>query len=91
VEGPWSSGRLRKLAHLDGDSVAARKDLPDLCRWMLSTGIRIGEALAVSWEEVDLDGGTVVPPIRLKGVGLVRKGTKSSAGTSPTNRFLCQK
>jgi len=38
---------------------AVRKDLPDLCEWMLATGVRIGEALAVSWEEVDLKTGMV--------------------------------
>ena len=50
---------------------------------MLGTGVRIGEALAVSWDEVDLAAGTVTidhTVIRLKGVGLLRKGTKSTAG-----------
>ncbi len=37
----------------------SRKDLPDLTRWMLATGVRIGEALAVAWSEVDLDAGSV--------------------------------
>lgn len=75
--------RREWLAQLDGDPVAVRKELPDLCRWMLATGVRIGEALAVSWDEVDLDAGTVLIEytlIRVKGVGLVRKSTKSSAG-----------
>jgi integrase len=60
-----------------------RKDLPDLYEWMLATGVRIGEALAVSWEEVDLVAGTVAiehTVVRITGVGLLRKGTKSSAG-----------
>jgi integrase len=60
-----------------------RKDLPDLCEWMLGTGVRIGEALAVSWEEVDMTSGTVAIEhtiVRITGVGLLRKGTKSSAG-----------
>lgn len=45
--------------------------------------VRIGEALAVSWEEVDLAAGTVRIEhtlIRIKDVGLIRKGTKSTAG-----------
>lgn len=61
---------------------AARKDLPDLCEWMLGTGVRIGEALSVSWDEVDLAAGTVEIDhtlIRIKGVGLIRKTTKSRA------------
>jgi len=45
----------RWLAALDADPQAVRKDLQDLTRWMLATGVRIGEALAVSWSEVDLD------------------------------------
>jgi integrase len=50
---------------------------------MLATGVRIGEALAVTWDEVDLKAGLVridYTLIRIKGVGLIRKGTKSSAG-----------
>lgn len=65
------------------DPNARRKDLPDLCEWMLGTGVRIGEALAVSWAEVDLVAGAVRIEhtiIRVKGVGLIRKRTKTSAG-----------
>ena len=71
------------MARLAADADAVRKELPDLCEWMLGTGVRIGEALAVSWEEVDLSAGTVHIDhtlIRVSGVGLLRKSTKSSAG-----------
>ncbi|TQS40046.1 site-specific integrase [Cryptosporangium phraense] len=50
---------------------------------MLAIGVRIGEALAVLWSEVDLNAGTVEITsmiIRVKEVGLLRKDTKSSAG-----------
>lgn len=48
---------------------------------MLATGVRIGEALAVRWEDVDLKAGVVDHTvIRVKGVGLVRKSTKTEAG-----------
>jgi integrase len=50
---------------------------------MLATGVRIGEALAVSWDDVDLKAGRVEIDhtlVRIKGVGLIRKGTKSKAG-----------
>jgi integrase len=33
--------------------------LGDVTRFMLGTGCRIGEAMAVSWDEVDLEAGTV--------------------------------
>ncbi len=50
---------------------------------MLATGVRIGEALAAIWSEVDLDAATVEitsTVIRVTGEGLLRKTTKSSAG-----------
>jgi integrase len=75
--------RQEWITRLNGDEDAVRKDLPDLCEWMLGTGVRIGEALAVSWEEVDMTSGTVAIEhtiVRITGVGLLRKGTKSSAG-----------
>lgn len=78
-----SEERHEWIARLNADEDACRKELPDLCEWMLGTGVRIGEALAVSWEEVDLSAGTVnidYTLIRIKGVGLLRKSTKSSAG-----------
>lgn len=71
------------FAQLDADEVAVRKDLPDLCRFMLATGVRIGEALAVYWSDVDLDGCTVRidhTVLRVKGDGLRRFPTKTAAG-----------
>jgi integrase len=47
------------LAKLDADEYAREWDLPDLSRFLLGTGVRIGEALAVSWREVDLKVGAV--------------------------------
>jgi integrase len=75
--------RQEWIARLHADPEAVRKDLPGLGEWMLGTGVRIGEALAVSWAEVDLVAGTVRIEhtlIRLTGVGLLRKDTKSAAG-----------
>lgn len=43
------------LALLDANPYAVRKDLPDLTRFLLGTGVRIGEALAVRW--ADRPGG----------------------------------
>jgi integrase len=39
-------------AALEADVRAVKKNLPDLTRWMLATGLRIGEALAVSWSGI---------------------------------------
>jgi integrase len=50
---------------------------------MLATGVRIGEALAVRWHQVDWEAGTVEITstlVRVRGEGLLRKSTKSRAG-----------
>ena len=72
---------LRK--HLRTNERAARADLPDLVTFMLGTGVRIGEALAVLWSEANLDTSKVKIShtiVRVKGEGLLRKVTKSRAG-----------
>lgn len=68
---------------LGQDEVAQRQDLVDFSAFLLATGLRIGEALAVLWEEVDLDAGLLTVSstlIRVTGKGLLRKRTKSKAG-----------
>lgn len=81
LEAPHKSARALNIEQVtewldtvDADAVAARRDLPDLCRFMLATGVRVGEALGVSWPDVDLDTGWVAiehTVIRIKGRGLV--------------------
>ena len=66
-----------------GDRVALRQDLFDLSAFLLATGLRIGEALAVLWRDVDLEMGALRVTstlIRVTGQGLLRKCTKSQAG-----------
>jgi integrase len=75
--------RVALLKQLQEDEKARRRDLPELVFFMLSTGVRIGEALAAVWSEVDFEAGTVQITstlVRVKGEGLLRKGTKSRAG-----------
>ncbi|MGI8311965.1 tyrosine-type recombinase/integrase [Saccharopolyspora hattusasensis] len=81
---------------MDGFVVESRSyngsDLPDLVRFLLGTGCRIGEAVAVWWQDVNLTDkpvvvdGTDVPPrsvwingniVNVKGKGLVRHGGKT--------------
>lgn len=67
--------RAQWLAALEADPQAVRKDLPDLTRWMLATGVRLGEALAVSWAEIDLVAAVVEVDwklVRITGEGLRR-------------------
>lgn len=70
------------LAVLDADEFARRHDLPELARFMVATGVRLGEALGVTWGDVDLVSGTVVVQrtiVRVTGKGLVAKRVKSRA------------
>lgn len=65
------------------DPRAVSRDLPDLCAFMLATGLRLGEVVAVLWSEIDLEEGAVDVTstlIRVTGQGVIRKATKSSAG-----------
>ena len=67
--------RIRWITQLEADPRAVQKDLPDLTHWMLATGVRIGEALAVSWTEIDLDTCAVEVDwklVRITGEGLIR-------------------
>jgi integrase len=68
------------LSVVDASEYARRWDLPDLIRFMLATGLRIGEALGVCWPDVDLDLGTLNVErtvIRVRGQGLQAKGLKT--------------
>ncbi len=68
--------RAQWLAQLEANEKAVRWDLPDLSRFMMATGIRVGEALATYWEDVDFMTGTVDithTVVRVKGQGLLRK------------------
>ncbi len=83
----------RWIAQLEADPAAVRRDLPDLTRWLLATGVRIGEAIAVDWSSIDMDNATVeidYKILRVKGQGLQRvRRTKSDAGhrTLPLPEF----
>jgi integrase len=70
------------LALLDASPFAQSHDLPELTRFMLATGLRLGEALGITWADVDLTVGTVAVQrtiVRVQGKGLVAKRVKSRA------------
>jgi integrase len=77
--------QLRQLrAALTYDDQAVVRDLPDLVDFLMATGLRIGEAAGLAWDDVDLDAGTIevrTAVVRVRGRGLVRKATKTDAGT----------
>ena len=71
------------MAALTYDDQAVARDLPALIATMLASGLRLGEACAVLWRCVDLQAGTLeveATVVRIKGKGLLRKATKTTAG-----------
>lgn len=75
--------REQWLNKLDEDYLARHHDILDMTRFMLSTGVRIGECLAVTFDDVDFADGTVRIDhgiTRVIGHGLVRGRTKTRAG-----------
>jgi integrase len=72
--------RVDLLARLDDDAEAFRFDVPDLVRFMLATGCRIGEVIAVQDDAIDWHAQTVAVRaniVRVKQVGLVRHEGKT--------------
>jgi integrase len=52
--------RRRLLEYVDTDKVSIAADLPDLIRFAIGTGLRIGELCATRWMDVNLDGIAIV-------------------------------
>jgi integrase len=70
----------RWLALLEASPFAVRRDLPELSRFMLATGVRLVEALGVRWSDVDITRGVVSierTVYRVRGKGLVASKPKS--------------
>lgn len=58
------------MALLTYDDEVVSRDVPDLVAFLFATGVRIGEAAALTWDAVNLDAGTVEvrsTVVRLKG------------------------
>ena len=80
-----SAAELSQLrAFLTYDKLAVQHDLVDLVSFMCATGVRLGEACAVTWDAVDLEAGTVEirgTVLRLTATGLtIKNSTKTKAG-----------
>jgi integrase len=75
---------LQLKALLTYDDQAVARDLPALVSTMLASGLRLGEAMAVTWEAVDFEVETIEvrgTVIREKGQGLrIKSAPKSKAG-----------
>lgn len=79
---PEQVRQLRAL--LTYDLQAIDRDVPDLVDLMLATGLRIGEATALHWEDIDLVKGTINVQTtihRIRGEGIIlSETTKTDAG-----------
>lgn len=71
ARGLTAEERRRLLAHVDSDQTAVRADMPDLIRFALGSGLRIGEICAVRWMDLDLDGIPVVSETDMRLVPVV--------------------
>lgn len=73
------------LAKLRRDERAKAIDLVDLVEFVAGTGVRISEACALAWADVDLETGTAsirANAVRATGRGVIRQEhTKTDAGT----------
>jgi integrase len=56
----WMAATSEDKVEARAQETARRRDLPDFVTFMLGTGVRLGEALAVRWCDVDLEGIPVV-------------------------------
>lgn len=48
------------LAKVDADPRATEDDLPDIFRYLMGSGVRIGELMGLRWFRVDLEQGVVI-------------------------------
>jgi integrase len=67
----WMAETSKNKKEARAQAAARRRDLPDIVTFMLGTGVRVGEALAVRWRDVDLEGVPVVDGEHLRLVPIV--------------------
>jgi integrase len=67
----WMQGTSIDKEEARAQASARRRDLPDFVTFMIGTGVRMGEALAVRWCDIDLDGVPVVDGEQLRAVPIV--------------------
>lgn len=72
---------IRELA---GDDQAEADDVPELVRFMLGTGMRLGEALAVRWCDVSIGGQPTTVTITGNVVRVRGHGLQRNRGKTPT-------
>ena len=70
------------IADLKADEGTSKTDLPDLLTFMAGTGCRTGEAVALTWDQIELNGEapTVLINATVNGAGRRQEHTKTRAG-----------
>ena len=70
------------IADLNADEKTSKTDLPDILTFMAGTGCRTGEAIALTWSQVDLQSEvpTVLINATVNGTGRRQQHTKTRAG-----------
>ena len=88
--------RRRLLVYVDTHKTAVRAHMPDLIRFALGSGLRIGEICAVRWMDLDLDGIPVVSETDMRFVPVVAVGrtsiqsrARASSRTAARRRWHC--
>ncbi|WP_433287756.1 site-specific integrase [Pseudonocardia sp. CA-142604] len=87
--------RADLMVKLDADEVAESHDIPDLVAFLLGTGCRIGEVIALQVDAIDWEARTISITgnvVRVRGVGLVRHSGKtfSARRVLPLPDFLME-
>jgi integrase len=70
---------LRAVLTYDDQAIA--RDVVDLVDGILMTGLRVGEVMAITWPDLDLDAGLITTGgvvIRVRGEGLIIRRSESS-------------
>jgi integrase len=72
----WLEGSSEDPEELLAQDAARRRDMPDVVRTMLGTGLRVGELLGLRWSNLHLDADVAVLNVtgnvaRVRGVGVV--------------------
>ncbi|WP_420121759.1 tyrosine-type recombinase/integrase [Nakamurella sp.] len=70
------------IADLKADEKTSKTDLPDILTFMAGTGCRTGEAIALTWTQLDLDSAepTALINATVNGAGRRQLQTKTRAG-----------
>lgn len=70
------------IADLKADAKTSKTDVPDILTFLAGTGCRTGEAIALTWAQLDLDGEqpTVLINATVNGAGRRQQQTKTRAG-----------